>query len=116
MKSFEDQLKDRKMELPTDRKIGLVILEGANVGHAFVLSSKARVTFGRAGADVDLGDPAISKLHCAVEIYNDLMALRDLGSATGTFLNDFQIKDVALNDKDKFKLGQTVLQVLVKMK
>ena len=104
------------MELPTDRKIGLVILEGANIGQAFVLSSKARVTFGRNEADIDLEDPSISKLHCAVEIYNDLMALRDLGSATGTFLNDFQIKDVALNDKDKFKLGQTVLQILVKMK
>ena len=116
MKSFEDELKEKTLQLPTDRKIGLMMVEGANAGHAFVLSSKARVTFGREGADVDVGDPTVSKLHCAVEIYNDLMTLRDLGSATGTFLNDFQVKDVAINDKDKFKLGNTVFQILVKKK
>lgn len=103
------------MVLPTDRKIGLQILEGVDVGHAFILSKKSRVTFGRDGVDVDLQDPAVSKLHCAIEVYNDVVVLRDLNSASGTFLNDFQIKDELLKDKDKIRIGATVLQIHIRM-
>ena len=115
MNPVEQAVRGKAMVLPKDRKIGLHILEGVDAGHAFVLSRKSRVTFGRDGADVDLQDPLVSKLHCAVEVYGDLVVLRDLQSASGTFLNDFQIKDELLKDKDKFRLGGTVLQIHIKM-
>jgi pSer/pThr/pTyr-binding forkhead associated (FHA) protein len=115
MNPVEQAIQGKAMVLPQDRKIGLQILEGANAGHAFVLSKKSRVTFGRDEADVDLKDPVVSKVHCAVEVYNDLVVLRDLESASGTFLNEFQIKDEFLKDKDKIRLGGTVLWIHVKM-
>jgi len=115
MNPVEKAIQGKPMVLPKDRKIGLQILEGMNAGQAVVLSKKSRITFGREEADVDLKDPAVSKLHCALEIYNDLVVLRDLESASGTFLNDFQIKDELLKDKDKIRLGGTVIRLHVKM-
>ena len=114
MNPVEQAIQGKAMVLPKDRKIGLHILEGVDAGHAFVLSKKSRVTFGRDGADVDVQDPVVSKLHCAVEVYGDLIVLRDLQSASGTFLNDFQIKDELLKDNDTFRLGSTVLQIHIR--
>ena len=116
MTNVEQAIAGKSMALPDDRMIGLQIVAGANAGHAFVLSKKCRVTFGRDGSDVDLKDPAVSNLHFAIEIYKDVMVLRDLGSAAGTFLNDFQIKEDLLNDRDKIRAGNTALQVRIKMK
>jgi pSer/pThr/pTyr-binding forkhead associated (FHA) protein len=115
MNRIEQAIQGKSMVLPEDRKIGLHVLDGADAGHAFVLSKKSRVTFGRDGADVDVRDPAVSKLHCAIEVYGDVVVLRDLESASGTFLNEFQIKEDLLKDKDKFRLGSTVLQVHIRL-
>ncbi len=111
MNPVEQAIQGKRLGLPTDRKIGLQILEGVDAGHAFILSKKSRITFGRDGADLDVQDPAVSKLHCTIEVYNDVIVLRDLNSASGTFLNDFQIKDELLKDKDKIRLGHTVFQI-----
>ncbi|MBI3609910.1 MAG: FHA domain-containing protein [Nitrospirae bacterium] len=116
MTPVEEAIQGKRMALPDDRMIGLRILEGADAGHAFVLSKKCRITFGRDGADLDVQDPAVSKLHCAIEVYGDVIVLRDLGSASGTFLNDFQIKDELLKDKDNIRLGGTAIQIHVKKK
>lgn len=116
MSSVEKAIEGKKTELPSDRLVGLAILKGADTGRAFVLSKKSRVTFGREEADVDLQDPGVSKEHCAIEIYKDIIVLRDLGSASGTFLNEFQITLEFLKSGDKFRVGDSELQVLVKMK
>jgi pSer/pThr/pTyr-binding forkhead associated (FHA) protein len=114
MNPVEEAIKGKTMRLPSDRKIGLHLLEGIDSGHAFVLSKKSRVTFGREGADVDVQDPAASRLHCAIEVYGPVIVLRDLESASGTFLNEVQIKDELLKDKDKIRLGSTVFQIHIK--
>jgi pSer/pThr/pTyr-binding forkhead associated (FHA) protein len=114
MNRVEEAIKGKSMGLPSDRKIGLQLLEGIDAGHAFVLSKKSRVTFGREGADVDVQDPAASRLHCVIEVYGSVVVLRDLESASGTFLNDAQIKDELLKDKDKIRLGSTVFQIHIK--
>ncbi|HEY4485422.1 MAG TPA: FHA domain-containing protein [Nitrospiria bacterium] len=116
MTPVEQAIQGKSMALPEDRMIGLQTVEGTNAGHAYVLSKKCRVTFGRDGSDVDLKDPAVSNLHCAIEIYKDVIVIRDLGSASGTFLNDFQIKEDLLKERDKIRIGKTILQVRIKMK
>ena len=116
MNPIEKAIKGKTMALPTDRTVGIQILEGVDGGHAFILSKKSRVTFGRDEADVDLQDPAVSKLHCAIEVYDDVVVLRDLDSTSGSFLNGFQIKEDLLKSADKIKLGNTTLQILIKKK
>ena len=116
MTSVEKALKGKTLSLPSDRKIGFCILEGVDADRVFVLSNKARIILGRETADIVLHDPVVSKAHCAVEVYGDVIALRDLGSASGTFLNDLQIKEELLRDHDKIRLGNTVLQIYIKLK
>lgn len=115
MTSIEKAIKGKTLSLPNDRKIGFCIREGADADRVFVLSSKARITLGRETADIVLHDPVVSKVHCAVEVYGDVIVLRDHGSASGTFLNDLQIKEELLKDRDKIRLGNTVLQIYVKL-
>ena len=114
MSDIEKAIQGKSLALPKTHAIGIGIMEGADHGRVFVLSSLPRVTFGREGADVDLGDPALSNLHCVIEVYGDVILLRDLGSASGTYLNGFQIKGEILKDRDKIRLGSTVLQIILK--
>jgi len=116
MSELDIVLRGKLQGLPKGKRIGLKIVEGNDQGHEFVLSKKSQVTFGRSGTDVELLDPGVSKQHCSLEIYDDLIALRDTGSTTGTFLNGFLVKEALLKDKDRFKIGRTVFEVSVKDK
>ena len=116
MSELDIVLRGKLPGLPKSKRIGLKIVEGNDQGREFVLSKKSQVTLGRNGTDVELLDPGISKEHCKLEIYDDLIALRDTGSTTGTFLNGFVVKEALLKDKDQIKIGRTVLEVSVKEK
>jgi pSer/pThr/pTyr-binding forkhead associated (FHA) protein len=116
MSELDIVLRSKLPGLPKDKRIGIKIIEGNDQGHEFVLSKKYQVTFGRSETDIELLDPGVSKLHCSLEVYNDLIALKDKGSAGGTFLNGFLIKEALLKDKDRFKIGRTVFEVSVKDK
>ena len=114
MSELDIVLRGKLPGLPKSKRIGLRVVEGNDQGHEFVLSKKSQVTFGRSGTDVELLDPGVSKQHCSLEVYDDLIVLRDKGSTTGTFLNWFLVKEALLKDKDRFKIGQTVLEISVK--
>jgi pSer/pThr/pTyr-binding forkhead associated (FHA) protein len=116
MSELDIVLRGKLPGLPKGKRIGLRIIEGNDQDHEFVLSKKYQVTFGRSGTDVELLDPGVSKQHCSLEVYNDLIVLKDKGSATGTFLNGFLVKEALLKDKDRFKIGRTVFEVTVKDK
>ena len=116
MSELDIVLRGKLPGLPKGKRIGLRIVEGNDQGQEFVLSKKFQVTFGRSGTDVELLDPGVSKQHCCLQIYDDLIALRDTGSTTGTFLNGFVIKEALLKDKDQVKIGRTVFEISVKDK
>ena len=116
MSEIDIVLRGKLPGLPKDKRIGFKIIEGNDQGREFVLSKKSHITFGRSDTDVELLDPGVSKEHCRLEIYDDLIALRDIGSTTGTFLNGFIVKEALLKDKDRFKIGRTVFEVSVKDK
>ncbi len=116
MSELDIVLRGKLPGLPKGKRIGLKIIQGNDQGHEFILSKKSQVTFGRSGTDVELLDPNVSKQHCSLEIYDDLIVLRDKGSATGMFLNGFLVKEALLKDKDRFKIGRTVFEVSVKEK
>ena len=114
MSELDIVLRGKLPGLPKGKKISLKIIQGNDQGHEFVLSKKHQVTFGRNGTDIELLDPGASMEHCSLEIYDDLIVLRDKGSTIGTFLNGFLVKEALLKDKDRFKIGGTVFEVSVK--
>jgi pSer/pThr/pTyr-binding forkhead associated (FHA) protein len=62
------------------------------------------------------GNPTISKMHCVLKLAGDKVLLEDLGSSTGTFVNDRKIAaEVQLKDGDRLKVGPLIFGVTIEV-
>jgi ABC transport system ATP-binding/permease protein len=67
------------------------------------------MTIGRAECDVELNDPDVSRRHAVVRRVNGGLALEDLESTNGTFVNETRISGIAEIDVgDRVRFGNTV--------
>src|SRR3954447_5750006 len=65
-------------------------------------------TIGREGCDVNLMDPEVSRRHATIRDQGGSLAIEDLGSTNGTFVNGTRITAVTvLKDGDEVRLGHT---------
>jgi hypothetical protein len=72
-------------------------------------SLKAGDTIGREGCEVNLMDPEVSRRHAAIRLEGGSLAIQDLGSTNGTYVNGARISAVTtLKDGDEVRLGNTV--------
>src|SRR5207249_382887 len=71
--------------------VRLLVLAGPDRGRA-VSMSVFPIVIGR-GRDTDtcLNDPYVSRAHCRIEMRGSDLTLVDLGSSSGTFVNDKRI-------------------------
>ena len=102
----------RELRLPEGRQLSLRVVEGEGKGTVYSLS-KARMLIGRGNADIILNDPTASRLHCAVEVCDQEVFLRDLGSSNGTFVNDQPVAVALLGEGSTFRVGMHVLELLI---
>jgi predicted component of type VI protein secretion system len=66
-------------------------------------------TIGREGCDVNLMDPEVSRRHAAIRDQGGSLAIEDLGSTNGTYVNGARISVVTvLGAGDEVRLGNTV--------
>jgi pSer/pThr/pTyr-binding forkhead associated (FHA) protein len=66
-------------------------------------------TIGRAGCDVDLSDPDVSRRHAVVRDVDGGLAVEDLGSTNGTFVNDSRISGIVeISPGDRVRFGNTI--------
>jgi pSer/pThr/pTyr-binding forkhead associated (FHA) protein len=73
-----------------------------------VLIDHLPVLVGRSlDADVCLPDPEISRYHCRLEQFDDLLLIRDTGSKNGTFVNGRPVVESVLHCNDFVTLGST---------
>jgi len=102
------------LALPQDKVIKLSIIDGPAQGTEFELP-RPLVTIGRSGgtADIKIDDPAVSGLHCAIEVRRDAIFLHDLHSRNGTYLNDSRVVATRLEETSKFRIGSSLLQIVV---
>lgn len=98
--------------LPAGRTITLSVIGGPAKGLVFPLS-KPRVVLGRSEADVLIDDPEVSRWHCAIEVKNDLIRLRDLESTNGTFINQERVRAAELKHLAEFRIGSTIVLLTV---
>jgi pSer/pThr/pTyr-binding forkhead associated (FHA) protein len=89
-------------------------LEGGASGRVFVRSGP-KVSIGRAGCSVNLGDdPHLSQAHAEIAVDAEGAArLRDLGSSNGTFVKLPPHAERELRDGDFVRMGHEVLRVIL---
>ena len=102
---------DENLKLPQDVKISLAVIKGARAGYIFHLE-KPYVLIGRGKVDLIIPDKEISRKHVAVEVRNDKIFLRDLGSTNGTLINNEKVSISEITDQVEFKVGQTTLMLI----
>jgi pSer/pThr/pTyr-binding forkhead associated (FHA) protein len=67
-------------------------------------------------ADVRTADPWVSRVHCELYDVEGMLAVRDLGSRHGTFINGVKVTDSILMPGDELQVGMSRLEVSYKRK
>ncbi len=108
----EMSMEGRRLYLPPDREISLKVLEGEEKGTVYLLA-KPRTLIGRANTDILIDDRLASRLHCAIEVGEEGVMLRDLGSTNGTLVNEEPVATSPLVNGSTFRVGSQVFQLIV---
>lgn len=103
------------LDLPTGKSIAISVVGGSSQGLQRGLTMPL-VTIGRlrGGADFEIDDPMISRLHCAVEVKNDTVYLRDLRSTNGTYVAEKRVLATEIDDATEFRIGASTLRVSIR--
>jgi hypothetical protein len=98
--------------LPSAERVQIDIMFGLAQGTEFEIT-KSLTTIGRKGgdADIQIDDPEISRLHCALEVRRDGVLLHDLRSTNGTYLRGSLVTVVLLPPMSIFRIGTSHLRL-----
>jgi len=96
------------LRLPAGKAIALSVIAGPARGLVYPVQ-QPRIVLGRIGADLSINDPEISRWHCALEIKDDVIRLRDLESTNGTFFADERVRVAELKHLSEFRIGTSIL-------
>jgi len=90
----------------------LVIISGPDAGRSFALEDGAALTVGR-GQDTNaqLTDPLCSRQHFQLQVAEDKILLKDLGSSSGTHVNGSPASETRVGPGDVIQIGQTQLRI-----
>jgi diguanylate cyclase (GGDEF)-like protein len=88
----------------------LMVLSGQSIGKLFKLN-KTKLVIGRSpDADISLDDEGVSRHHAKLLVLGpELIAVEDLASTNGTFVNGQKVSRHALGDGDRIQVGCTTL-------
>lgn len=86
-----------------------LLILGARPGEERRPIVRAKTSFGRTQADVNLADPSVSSTHFQIEAFGSEFFVRDLDSRNGTFLNNNRIRYSQLLAGDQITAGRTTL-------
>ena len=102
------------LDLPAGKVITLTVVAGASLAAEREMTQPL-LTIGRlgGGADFEIDDPQVSRLHCAIEVKTDTVFLRDLRSTNGTYLDERRVVSACLEHKSEFRIGASILRVSI---
>ena len=94
-------------------RFGVRVVSGPDVGLEGD-SVSGELTIGSApGNAITLSDQTVSRHHCRVRGSNHGLALEDLGSTNGTFVEAIEIANATIPDQTRFRVGATLLDVRI---
>jgi hypothetical protein len=78
-----------------------------------IVSEAPRIVIGSGQqADMVVDDPDVSPVHCELAWEDDAFILRDLNSASGTWLFGVRVREIVVPDEVRFDLGAASLSFL----
>jgi|SRR5215467_5421950 len=114
---LDDSNLSSSLALPNDRTITVSIIAGPSTGLTRELTKpKTRIGKAGGGADIEINDPQVSAMHCAVGLTEDVVRLCDRDSANGTYVNDERIQAIDLEHLGEFRIGSTWFMVVISRK
>jgi Nif-specific regulatory protein len=94
----------------------LIALAGPAKGQVFHLAQEESLVGRESSNPIALGDPSVSRRHCAIRWDGSQAQLRDLESFNGTFVNDLPVKERVLAHGDRIVIGSSHFLFLVSEK
>lgn len=84
----------------------LVVRKGIEVGERFHLD-QTEITIGRdPSSDIFLNDVTVSRQHARLQVSDAEVAVEDVGSLNGTYVNDSLVERAVLNNGDTVQIGR----------
>ena len=101
-------------ELPKDKTITISVIAGPSKGMTHQIH-KPRISIGGAGggADIEIDDPMLSRVHCALRVSHGSIRLCDLDSTSGTYVHDELVQAAELGHLSEFRVGSSLLLVTI---
>lgn len=102
------------MRDPTDDlRYSLRFLSGKHQGSEYVLDDPTTVNVGRSSeSELMLVEGMVSREHAKFELSAGHLAIADLGSTNGTFVNGERVSTRKLDEGDRVLIGTTILKVV----
>jgi len=100
------------LELPTDKKYSLAVLDGKASGEIFPIG-KVRTVIGRSNCDITLDDPECSRQHAVLEVMGSRVTISDLGSTNGVYVDGKRVERANLDNQSEFRVGDHVLMLII---
>lgn len=105
---LRNQLSPQDLEvvngLPKDSAI-LIVLKGAGVGSRYLINAASTKIGRELTNDISLDDITVSRSHAVIS-KDENLAIRDLGSLNGTYINAIAIREQVLSDGDEIQIGK----------
>jgi DNA-binding NtrC family response regulator len=109
---LETQRQNALVSMPVT-SFEVVVAKGVDAGTSSRIDSTAgKILLGTAHVcDLRLSDPTVSRRHASLELSEHGLLVTDLGSTNGTFINEARVAAGYVGERDRLRLGSTVLQV-----
>jgi DNA-binding NtrC family response regulator len=91
------------------RRVTLRIVEGPDAGREVELDVGSVIIGSHPEVDLPLRDPQVSRRHVEVQLLDDGVRVRDLGSKNGTFVEEQRIESAVVPAGGRARLGATTL-------
>jgi hypothetical protein len=103
----------QRPKVSSPQKLALRFISGKYQGAEFPLEDAPEIVVGRSSdLDMVLVEDMVSRKHARIEC-TDEIAIEDLGSTNGTFVNGERIKRAKLKEGDRVLIGTSIIKVVL---
>jgi len=91
----------------------LKIISGPDKGRTFDLKLGQKLVVGRGDkSDTRINDPSVSRIHFEVNVLEGSISVTDMGSSSGTFVNDAQVETENVSVGNTIRVGDSTMQIV----